>query len=202
MATRIIKTITEFHELRGLPKPKHPLISVVNFADIKYPQQKEDIQLSFAFYSISVKKGMKHKYRYGEMEYEFEFNNGTMFFMAPNQVMKITAPANAVRPFSWMLMVHPEYIWNTSLANIIRQYDFFDYSVNEALFLSEDEEHNMHLLFQNIQREYESSIDPFSLVIVISQIETLLNYSRRYYQRQFITRRKANHTILSKMEAI
>lgn len=134
------------------------------------------------------------------MEYEFDFNNETMFFMAPNQVMQITAPANAARPSGWMLMVHPEYIWNTSLANIIRQYDFFDYFVNEALFLSEDEAYNMHLLFQNIQLEYESTIDPFSQGIVISQIETLLNYSQRYYQRQFITRRKANHTILGKMK--
>ncbi|OXA90062.1 helix-turn-helix domain-containing protein [Flavobacterium hercynium] len=203
MAVQFIKTITEFHELRGLPKPKHPLISLINFADVKYSSpQQHDIQLSFSFYTISVKKGMDHKYKYGEQEYEFDFNNGTVFFMAPNQVLKVKAPVNGVRPSGWMLMIHPDFIWNTSLATTIHQNDFFEYSVNEALFLSEDEEQNMILLLQNIKKEYEAAIDQFSQNIIISQIETLLNYSQRYYQRQFITRKKVNHTILSQIDQL
>lgn len=202
MATQIIKAISEFHELRGLPKPRHPLISVVNFEDMKFSLGEENHRFSFAYYSISIKKGMEHKYKYGEQEYLFDFNNGTMFFIAPHQVLQIRVRPNAARPSGWMLMIHPDFIWNTSLAKSIHQYEFFDYSVNEALFLSEEEEQNMQLLIQNIQREYQGRIDSYTQNIIVSQIETLLNYSERYYQRQFITRRKVNHTILNRMEAL
>src|SRR5690606_19345693 len=91
---------------------------------------------------------------------------------------------------------------NTPLAKSIKQYDFFGYAVNEALFLSEKEEAVVVDIFQHIQREYVSTIDKFSQNIIIAQIELLLNYSERYYQRQFITRKKTNHQLLDRLEAI
>ena len=101
-----------------------------------------------------------------------------------------------------MLLVHPDFFWNTSLAKSIRQYEFFDYSVHEALFLSEQEESIIGNVVENIRLEYQRNIDKFSQNIIISQIETLLNYSQRFYQRQFITRKVTNHKLLDRLEHI
>ncbi|MBP1619135.1 MAG: AraC family transcriptional regulator [Bacteroidetes bacterium] len=100
------------------------------------------------------------------------------------------------------MMIHPDFLWNTPLARNIHKYEFFDYSVNEALFLSEKEEEMINAIACNIAREYQSNIDKFSQNIIISQIETLLNYSERFYQRQFITRKITNHKILERLESI
>jgi len=101
-----------------------------------------------------------------------------------------------------MLHVHPDFLWNTPLAKTIKQYEYFDYSVNEALFLSEKEEAIITGIMQNIQQEYHSNIDKFSQDIIIAQIELLLTYAERFYQRQFITRKITNHKILDQLEDI
>jgi AraC-like DNA-binding protein len=101
-----------------------------------------------------------------------------------------------------MLLIHPDFIWNTPLAKSIRQYDYFGYTVNEALFLSEKEESAVNNVVNSIKQEYQNTIDKFSQSIIISQIETLLNYSERFYQRQFITRHKSGHQLLEKMESL
>jgi AraC family transcriptional activator of pobA len=99
-----------------------------------------------------------------------------------------------------MLLIHPDFLWNTSLAKNIKQYDFFDYSVNEALFLSEKEEKTLNNITDSIRQEYHANIDKFSQNIIISHIETLLNYSERFYERQFITRKITNHKMLNRLE--
>lgn len=195
-----IQTISEFHTLRGLPGPKHPLISVVNFADFKKRPQKGGQSLVFNFYSISVKRKMNQKYKYGQHEYDFD--EGTMFFMAPNQVLRIDVEDEYRAPEGWMLMIHPDFLWNKPLAETIRKYEFFDYSVHEALFLSADEEVKIQQLVANIRHEYNTNIDTFSRNIILSQLETLLNYSDRFYQRQFITRDKANHQLVERLEKL
>ena len=197
-----VKTIAEFHALRNLPKPKHPLISVINFDESVNPLGEGIHNLVFGFYTISVKRGMNHKYRYGMQDYDYDFNEGVMFFMAPEQVLTIQIDKDEIGPQGWMLMIHPDFLYNTSLAAGIKQYDFFDYSVNEALFLSEDEENKMRLIIENISQEYQSAIDTFSQSIIISQLETLLNYANRFYGIQFITRQKVNHEILHRLEQV
>ena len=190
-----IKTISEFHRLSGLPKPEHPLISVVFYDDFRQKAIDGEKNNVFEFYvTISIKRSANNKYKYGQQHYDFD--EGVMFFMAPNQVFGIETGENAVKPSGWMLLVHPDFLWNTSLAKTIKQYDYFDYSVHEALFLSDKEEATLNNIVQNIQQEYHSNIDKFSQQIIISQIEALLNYSERFYHRQFITRKKANHQIL------
>ncbi|WP_316778250.1 AraC family transcriptional regulator [Pedobacter antarcticus] len=195
-----IQTISEFHTLRGLPKPKHPLISVVSFKDFKKRPQKDGQNLVFNFYSISVKRKMNQKYKYGQHEYDFD--EGTMFFIAPNQVLRIDVDDEYRAPEGWMLMIHPDFLWNKPLAETIRKYEFFDYSVHEALFLSADEEVKIQQLVANIRHEYNTNIDTFSRDIILSQLETLLNYSDRFYQRQFITRDKANHQLVERLEKL
>lgn len=194
-----IKTITEFHQARGLPKPEHPLISVVDYAAIKHSPEKNAINWVFDFYSIAVKRGVSGKMIYGQQQYDFD--EGVMFFISPNQIFRVEGEAHPTTERSgWMLLVHPDFLWNTPLAKTIKQYEYFDYSVNEALFLSEKEEVTINNIIQNIQQEYHSNIDNFSQQIIISQIETLLNYAERFYHRQFITRKITNHKILNRLE--
>jgi len=194
-----IKTISEFHTLRGLPKPRHPLISVISFDDMEQTEPGRQ-NLIFDFYMISVKRDMAHKYRYGQKDYDFD--EGVMFCMAPHQVLSITREEKGKNPSGWMLMIHPDFLWNTAMAGAIRKYEFFDYSVHEALFLSADEEIKVLQIIENIKEEYQSNIDRFSQNIIISQLETLLNYSERFYQRQFITRHKASHQLLERLEIL
>ena len=199
--TERIKTISEFHRLRGLSQPEHPLISVVDYALIKRPADIGELNLIFNFYQISIKRGMNAKLKYGQLEYDFD--DGVMFFVAPNQVSKIQPNGNSTAQRSgWILLIHPDFFWNTPLAKTIKQYEFFGYSVNEALWLSEKEEATINNIIQNIQQEYHSDIDKFSKQIIISQIESLLSYSERFYNRQFITREKSNHQILEHLEKI
>lgn len=196
-----IKTISEFHQLRGLPKPEHPLISIVDFATLKRPTDIDEVSWIFNFYQISVKRGIDGKFKYGQQEYDFD--EGVMFFIAPNQVFKIQVDSQStIKRSGWMLLIHPDFFWNTPLAKTIKRYEFFDYSVNEALFLSEKEEKTLNGIIENIRQEYHSNIDKFSKQITISHIEALLNYSERFYNRQFIIREKANHQILERLEKL
>ena len=193
----LIKSISESHRLRGLPQPEHPLISVVDYASMPHTPGS----FVFDYYTISLKRGVS-KMLYGQQPYDFD--NGVMYFMAPNQVLKVLEDQSIVslERFGWILMIHPDFFLGTPLARNIHKYEFFDYSVNEALFLSEKEEETLNDIIRKIRHEYQSNIDKFSQNIIISQIETLLNYSERFYQRQFITRKINNHQILERLEAI
>jgi AraC family transcriptional regulator, transcriptional activator of pobA len=153
------------------------------------------------FYSIALKKNFDAKVKYGQQAYDFD--EGVLFFISPNQVFSIEVDKSKVSKLSgWMLLIHPDFLWNTTLAKTINKYEYFNYTVNEALFLSEKEEIILNDIVEIIQNEYHSNIDKFSQNIIISQIETLLNYAERFYQRQFITRKKANHQILDRLEKI
>ena len=194
-----IKTISEYHKLMGLPKPEHPLISVINFESIKRMPYHESISLVFDFYSISLKRNFNGKMKYGQQEYDFD--EGIMFLMSPGQVFGIEIEeGSALTHSGWMLHIHPDFLWNTPLAKTIRQYEFFDYSVHEALFLSDKEEKTIIDLMKNMEHEYHANMDKFSQNIIIAQIELMLTYAERFYQRQFITRKITNHKILGRLE--
>jgi AraC family transcriptional activator of pobA len=194
------KTINEFHKFRGLSKPEHPLISIINLEHIK-EMKAGKTSLVFDFYSIALKRNFNAKIKYGQQEYDFD--EGIMFFIAPGQIFRIDINEDIISNQSgWMLLVHPDFLWNTSLAKIIKQYEFFDYAVNEALFLSQKEELTIGGILQNIEQEYRSNIDKFSQSIIITQLELLLNYSDRFYHRQFITRKISSHQMLARLEEL
>lgn len=196
-----VKSITEFHKMKGLPSPQHPLISLFDYETFECSKEINYKNFVFDFYHISIKRNIGTKFKYGQNHYDFD--DGVMFFIAPNQVFGIESIEEIATPKSgWVLMVHPDFFWNTALATSIRQYEFFDYAVNEALFLSEKEETMLNNIVKNIEQEYNGNIDKFSPSIIISQIETLLNYSDRFYQRQFLTRKINNHKILQNVEKI
>ncbi|MGC4103828.1 helix-turn-helix domain-containing protein [Ferruginibacter sp.] len=194
-----IKTISEFHRLRGLPAPQHPLISVINYADIQHVAHLKSWVMDF--YSISMKRNAAAKMRYGQQEYDFD--EGILFFIAPGQVFSVEVNVNTKTTHTgWILLIHPDFLWNTNLAKTIRKHEYFDYSVHEALFLSPKEETVINGIVQNIQQEHHSNIDKFSQDIIIAQLELLLTYAERFYQRQFITRKISSHSILDRLEAM
>jgi AraC-like DNA-binding protein len=198
------KTISEWFEAWQLPKPDHPHISVVKTDVDRIMRSGETFTSFYDFYCIAIKRvtGAENiKLKYGQQPYDF--NEGIMSFVSPGQVTSLAVEKDvAVKQSGWHLVVHPDFLWNSALAKTIKQYEFWDYAVNEALFLSEKEEEIIISIIQNIHRETHGNIDKFSKQIIISQLESLLNYAERFYNRQFITREKANHTILDRLEKV
>lgn len=200
--TRNIKTITEFHHYRGLPKPEHHLISVIDVETVQHWHADEPMNLALDFYVIALKRVFSQgKVTYGQGQYFYD--EGIMSFMSPNQIFSISKERNEeLKQSGWVLLVHPDFLWNTALANKIKQYEYFEYSSNEALMLSEKEEKTIIGIIENIQQEYHSNIDNFSQDIIIAHLETLLNYADRFYHRQFLTHKKVNHQILDRFEKL
>lgn len=196
-----LKTITAFHQTRSLAPPEHPLISIVNYADIQMQPEYFDCKWIFDFYLIALKKNIGGKVMYGQQSYDFD--EGVMFFIAPGQVFGIEQiTGTPAKKSGWMLLIHPDFLWSTALARGIKKYEYFSYAIHEALFVSKKEEDTLMDIISNIEREYHANIDKFSQGIIISQIETLLNYSDRFYNRQFITRKRAGHQMLEQLESL
>ncbi|WP_159477788.1 AraC family transcriptional regulator [Dyadobacter sp. 3J3] len=196
-----IKTISEYNSILGVAKPAHPLISLINLDNFKPVKSNIKISVVFDFYVISLKRKSQGaiSYFYGQQPYDFD--QGILFFIAPNQVFSFEADDDFTSS-GWMLLIHPDFLWNTPLAKSIKRYEYFSYSVNEALHLSEKEENIINGIMQNIELEYQGNIDGFSEPLIVTQIETFLIYSDRFYNRQFITRKKINHQILNRLEDI
>lgn len=194
-----INTISEFHQFMALPRPEHPLISVINFEDIKRPSDDKPKRIVHNFYSIALKRNFNGKLKYGQQEYDFD--EGLLLFISPGQVLTIETD-ETLKHAGWLLLIHPDFLWNTPLAGTIKQYDYFSYSVHEALHLSEKEEVTITKIIQNIEQEYRSNIDKFSQPVILAQLDLLLTYAERFYHRQFITRKITNHKLLHRLEAI
>ncbi|NIG54537.1 AraC family transcriptional regulator [Chitinophaga sp. Cy-1792] len=189
-------SISELHKLLGFPKPLHPLVSLVNYADIKTPPDELPKALLLNFYKISYKLNLTGKVRYGQNYYDFE--EGGLSFVAPNQVIQSASGEQDYAGYT--LLFHPDLIRNYPLNAKIRNFGFFSYTANEALFLSDKERKIIFSVFDHIKEELNSTIDDFSQDVVVSHIEVLLNYSSRFYKRQFITRKVASHDLLTRME--
>ncbi|MEM1321605.1 MAG: helix-turn-helix transcriptional regulator [Bacteroidota bacterium] len=194
-----LKTVRQYHKLRGVPGPAHPLISIVRIEDLIIDTEEEPIQLIQDFYSIALKKVQNATFKYGQQTYNFD--EGKMIFIAPNQVYSVQAKSNLIHS-GWLLLIHPDFLWNTSLMKKIKDYEYFGYAINEALYLSEKEEATIVRILESIQEEYHSNTDKFSKPVIISRIETLLNYANRFYHRQFLIQEKENHQVLIRLERI
>jgi AraC family transcriptional regulator, transcriptional activator of pobA len=197
-----IRSISEYHQVMGLPKPEHPLISVISFDLHRKKHYKESSSWIFDFYTIALKRNFTGKIKYGQQEYDFD--EGIMTFMSPGQVLRIELNEEDLNNHSgWLLLFHPDFLWSTHLAQQIRQYEFFDYSVHEALFLSEREELIIADTLELIQQEYQHGhVDHFTQKIIVAQLEVLLSYAERFYQRQFITRKITHTQLLTRLEDI
>lgn len=198
-APYIINSISELHRLLELPKPKHPLVSVINLNEIKCHFDESIKSFVYNFYSVCTKKDFKGKLKYGQNYYDFD--EGIMTFFSPGQVISTVVDEDIALSGIW-LVIHPDFIQNYALAKSIKDYGFFSYAVNEALHLSDKEEALITDIMQNIYAEYCSVIDGFSQDVILSHIELLLNYSNRFYNRQFITRKNASNDLLSNLEKL
>ena len=195
------KTISAYHKLAGLPTPGHPLVSVVNLEEVKMPVTASSKTIIFDFYSIALKRVPDAKIKYGQQMSDFD--NGVLFFMAPGQVFTIeTNHAKNSRPTGWMILFHADLLWQTQLSKIIKDYDFFSYSLFEALHVSESEETVLNSIAQLVKDETNINIDQFTQNVVIAQIELILNYAKRFYGRQFITRKAVHHQLLDRLEVL
>ncbi|WP_293907873.1 helix-turn-helix domain-containing protein [Sphingobacterium sp. UBA5670] len=197
----IINSISEFHRQLSLPAPLHPLVSVIDVSGIKPEESKIWEQFCVNFYSISLKKDVTAKVKYGQQYYDFD--KGTMNFIAPKQIQSLTI--SEIRKMNiecgkgYMLMFHPDFLYTHPLAAKIKNYNFFSYALNEALHLSEQEEKDIVEIFLKIEKEYQH-IDKHTQDIILSQIDMLLQYSNRFYERQFFTRKAVNNELLTQME--
>ncbi len=194
-------SLSEFHTFCKLPPPEHPLISLIDYSKVTYPVDDSELKWIQNFYSIGLKRNVNAKFNYGQQQYDFD--SGVLTFVSPLQFLKIEIKQGVeVTPTGWLLLIHPDFLWSTTLVKKIKSYDFFQYAVNEALFLSDKEEKVIVDILQKIEKEYQSNIDKFSQELIITQIELLLIYAERFYERQFITRKKSNHEILARFEKV
>jgi AraC family transcriptional activator of pobA len=191
-------SITEIHRMLGIPGPDHPLITLLDTREERINLSRLPVSYVTTLYKISFVSKLGGQFRYGQGYYDFD--EGSMIFTAPNQVVGSTAIYKGNEGYS--LIFHQDFLQGYPLAAKIKQYGFFSYASNEALHLSEQERKTVSSIFVIIQEELNSRIDDFSHEVVIAQIELLLSYAKRFYKRQFLTRQAANSDLLRQLEGI
>ncbi|MDX6183935.1 helix-turn-helix transcriptional regulator [Flavobacterium sp. Fl-77] len=191
------ESLTDFHQVFGLQKPLHPMISFIDIQQLQKLPYDFPKSMVMNFYKISYKTGICGKSKYGQNYYDF--GEGGLVFTAPNQLFE--SPSHH-HTNSSLLLIHPDFLLSYPLAKKIKEYGFFSYAANEALHLSDKEKETILSLFNSIDDELNSRIDDFSQDVIIAQVELLLNYCNRFYKRQFITRKSVNNTILIKLDEI
>lgn len=195
----VFESISDLHRVLELPKPEHPLVSVINMEDIRCHFDDNYKSVVYNFYSICIKKNFKGTMKYGQSYYDFD--EGTMTFFSPGQVISTVVDEDLALNGYWLIL-HPDFIRNYTLGKNIKNYGYFSYATNEALHLSEKEEAMITGIMKDIEKEYRSIIDSFSQDVIVSHTELLLNYCNRFYNRQFITRKSASNDLLLKLDEI
>ncbi len=193
-----IESINDLNKMLGL-ESKHPLISIVDFSKVDF-KDKGNIKASTGFYIVMHKNLAPGALRYGRNYYDFQ--DGTLFFVAPNQVITIVDPDATKDIYGWGLFFDPEFIRGTSLFQKMKDYSFFSYNLHEALHVSEKEQNKLKDIIEDIKSELTQNIDKHSRTLIISTLELLLNYCNRYYDRQFITRTESSKDIIAEFEEL
>jgi len=193
------KSITELHKNMGLESPYNPLISIIDTKILTYGEDAVGNRFSSDLYCIAMKDS-NCGIDYGRNHYDF--NEGVLIFTAPNQIITITKPQKLNEVEGWMLYFHPDLIRKHPLGKLIHQLSFFNYEVHEALHLSKNEQQTLNQILSLISIEIGERIDTHSQHVLASHIELLLSYSKRFYERQFITRSTSHMDIISKVEQL
>ncbi len=193
-----IKSVAEIHQMLQLESPKHPLISIMYMKDLTTDPMLDNVRFATELYMISLKDGVSGALHYGRNSYDFK--DGTMVFSKPNQVLASENKTIADDAKGWFLIFHPDLIRKSELGKTIDSYNFFDYEVHEALHLSVDEQQTVTDIIEKIKKEYQQNIDKHSQKLIISNIELLLDYCNRYYDRQFYVRTNLNQDLVSDFE--
>lgn len=193
-----IKSISQLVRILGVPAPLHPLITLVDYNNVSIEMFPKGQKMSLDFYKISFKPTFTGQIKYGQGYYDFE--EGGLAFLKPKQI--VFSPEDTESYEGIALYFHSDFIRNYPLGNTINQYGFFSYNVSEALFLSAKEKEIIANLFASFANELNTNIDKFSQDVLVSQLELLLNYSNRFYDRQFITRKAVNHDIITSLDKL
>lgn len=196
MEIKKINSVGEYSKLRGA-ETLHPLISVLDFDNLQF---LEPASYNFGFYGIFLKETKCGDLRYGKEKYDYQ--EESLVFVAPGQILTVENYLPGIKPKGKVLIFHPDFLKGTPLSNIITDYSFFSYSSNEALHLSKKEKKLVQNMFETIEEELKQNLDKHSKTLVISQLQLLLNYSTRFYDRQFITREHVNKGILERFESL
>lgn len=193
-----LENISDMHKMLPDARMKHPLVAVIDFE--KYEDAiYSGMKLTSGFYSLMFKNSCPNKMKYGQKSYDFD--NGSLICIGPRQVISFDEPVEPKIDVSgWGVFFHPDLIRGTSLGKHIKDYSFFSYETNEALHLSDKERQILSDIVQKIDVELDENIDQHSQTLLVSNIELLLNYCSRYYDRQFITRKNGHNDVLTKVE--
>ena len=194
-----IKSVAQQHQLIGMGKPRHPLFSVLRFDDFPPIETENRVRLLSDCYQITLKKNCPCKLKYGQTNYDFD--EGVMSFFSPKQVSLIE-PGDVLPSSGWLLVIHPDFLQTYAISQKIKGYGFFDYTMSEALIMSEDEETAIDAILRQIEKEYQLPIDHFSQDVLIANLDLLLTLCNRYYNRQFITRKPASQPLLDKVDKL
>ena len=196
-----INSINQAHQMLGIEKPKHPLVSVVYAKDFQSVSAFEKgTKIVANYYQIILKGEGCGNLTYGRNSYDYE--EGTLIFTAPGQALAFDDQfeIESTDTGEWTLAFHPDLIRKSNLGKHIRQYSFFTYQVNEALHLSNEERETIEILLEKIIKEYSQNLDRHSQHLIVANIELLLDYCVRFYDRQFYTRTNLNNDIVAKFE--
>jgi AraC-like DNA-binding protein len=187
-------TISKYNDFNN-HETLHPLVSVIDFSKAK---ERTGNKMNFGIYCIFLKEVVCGDLKYGRHYYDYQ--EGTLVFIAPGQFIDVENKTDLYQPMGNALVFHPDLIRGTPLAGRMNDYTFFNYNTNEALHLSAKEQHLVLDLFSKINDELQHSVDKHSKTLIASSIELFLNYCKRFYDRQFITREDVNKGILERFE--
>lgn len=191
-----VETISQLHDIAGLEKPKHPLVTVIDYSKVNVNEAPGSGSFICSFYSVNFKKHCS--FLYGKQT--FDHQEGTLHCTAPEQIISFDRKKEEGSTEGWGLYFHPELIRKTALGAKINEYSFFSYGENEALHLSEQEKQTLLSILKQMEREFNTNIDHYSQELIVSNTELLLNYCKRFYGRQFITRTSQNKDIIVRFE--
>lgn len=196
MEIKKLNSVGEYSALRGA-ETLHPLINVLDYDNLAL---LEPASYNFGFYSIFLKDTKCGDLRYGKELYDYQ--EESLVFVAPGQVLTVEKYLPGVHPKGKVLIFHPDFLKGSVLNNILNDYSFFSYASNEALHMSKKEKNMILNMFETIEDELHQNLDKHSKTLVVSHLQVLLNYSTRFYDRQFMTREHVNKGILERFESI
>lgn len=202
---RVLATVTDYTRFYGLPAPTHPLLTLVDLAEAREQARGQDFPQLLGpvvpqLYTVFLKRNLNGPLYYGHRSYDFR--EGVLGFSAPGQVFQVDAALDTSQVSGWMLVFHPDLLRKYPLGKKIAGYGFFAYEVHEALHLSAQEESLLDGLLHGLRTEAGRPIDAFSQDVLVAQLDVLLSYANRFYHRQFLTRRGAEHDLLTRFEEL
>jgi AraC-like DNA-binding protein len=195
-----IDNLTELFRIMGLPSPRHPLTDIVDFEKTPLNINMPDVKVICGFYLLSFKGGGSGSLKYGRESYDFQ--EGSLIYVAPEQVVEYGELNDVKIDTNWTLFFHPDLLLASPLNGKMKEYDFFDYSSHEALHISEQEKRVLESIIYKIDLELDSHLDDYSEELILNNLESLLNYSKRFYHRQFITRNRFSSDTITRFESL